>query len=64
MEDEGLLKRTHGGAISNPKTRNKPQHHSNRYGEVTLVKFQLRKKQYSISDQTILSLSVDLPYIM
>ncbi|OIU71944.1 DeoR/GlpR family DNA-binding transcription regulator [Rossellomorea aquimaris] len=33
MEEEGLLKRTHGGAIPNPKARNKPQMPEERYGK-------------------------------
>jgi DeoR family transcriptional regulator, fructose operon transcriptional repressor len=54
MEDEGLLKRTHGGAISNPKTRNKPQHHSNRYGEGDSRQISIAKEavQYIKSDDT------------
>ncbi len=33
MEEEGLLKRTHGGAIPNPKVRTYAQPPSKRYGE-------------------------------
>ncbi|XXM71050.1 DeoR/GlpR family DNA-binding transcription regulator [Lysinibacillus sphaericus] len=33
MEEEGLLKRTHGGAIPNPKARNKPRRPDKRFGE-------------------------------
>ncbi|WP_064093421.1 DeoR/GlpR family DNA-binding transcription regulator [Rossellomorea aquimaris] len=33
MEEEGLIKRTHGGAISQPNVRQKPQHHLTRYGD-------------------------------
>ncbi|OAT82574.1 DeoR family transcriptional regulator [Bacillus sp. MKU004] len=35
MEEEGLLKRTHGGALPNPKARNKPQMPDERYGEAS-----------------------------
>jgi DeoR family transcriptional regulator, fructose operon transcriptional repressor len=33
MEEDGLLKRTHGGAIPNPKARNMPQPPEERFGE-------------------------------
>ncbi|MCA1058762.1 DeoR/GlpR family DNA-binding transcription regulator [Rossellomorea aquimaris] len=35
MEEDGLIKRTHGGAIPNPKVRTMPQAPAKRYGEGT-----------------------------
>jgi DeoR family transcriptional regulator, fructose operon transcriptional repressor len=66
MEDEGLLKRTHGGAIPNPKTRNKPQHHSNRYGEGDFRQISIAKEavQYIKADDTVFIGGSAIHYVM
>jgi DeoR/GlpR family transcriptional regulator of sugar metabolism len=43
MEEQGLLKRTHGGAIPIPNVRQMPQPHTKRYGEGSLYQNAIAK---------------------
>ncbi|MGR3764361.1 DeoR/GlpR family DNA-binding transcription regulator [Rossellomorea sp. NS-SX7] len=55
MEEESLLKRTHGGAIPNPKARNRPQPPSVRYGEGNEAQAAIAKAAatYIKADETV-----------
>jgi DeoR family transcriptional regulator, fructose operon transcriptional repressor len=66
MEDEGLLKRTHGGAIPHPKARNKPQHRLNRYGEGDVRQHSIAKVavQYIKADETVFFGGSSIHYVM
>lgn len=66
MEEEGLLKRTHGGAIPNPKVRTKPQASSERYGEGTDYQNAIAKEavRHIKEDETIFIGGAAIHYVM
>ncbi|MDP5276770.1 DeoR/GlpR family DNA-binding transcription regulator [Chengkuizengella axinellae] len=51
MEDQGLLKRTHGGAISVPRVRNSAQAPSIRYGEGSITQNAIAKSAVSYIEE-------------
>jgi DeoR family transcriptional regulator, fructose operon transcriptional repressor len=66
MEEDGLLKRTHGGAIPNPKARNKPQVPSMRYGEGKPAQDAIAKTaaDYIKEDETVFISGSSIHYLM
>ncbi|TMU87453.1 DeoR/GlpR transcriptional regulator [Bacillus sp. BHET2] len=66
MEEEGLLKRTHGGAIPNPKVRTKPQARSERYGEGTDYQNAIAKEAvlHIKEDETVFIGGAAIHYVM
>ncbi|WP_175989317.1 DeoR/GlpR family DNA-binding transcription regulator [Bacillus sp. Marseille-Q1617] len=66
MEEDGLLKRTHGGAIPNPKARNKPQAPSIRYGEGNPAQNAIAKAaaEYIKEDETVFIGGSSIHYLM
>jgi DeoR family transcriptional regulator, fructose operon transcriptional repressor len=66
MEEQGLLKRTHGGAIPNQKSRNKPQPGSRRYGEGDVHQIAIAKTavHYIKEDETVFIGGSSIHYVM
>ncbi|PFA67040.1 DeoR family transcriptional regulator [Bacillus sp. AFS015802] len=66
MEEEGLIKRTHGGAIPNPKVRTKPQAPSKRYGKGTDYQHAIAKEAvlHIQEDETIFIGGASIHYVM
>lgn len=66
MEENGLLKRTHGGAIPNPQVRNMPQPPSTRYGEGSTYQNAIAKiaASYIEEGQTVFIGGAAIHYVM
>ncbi|EDL65274.1 DeoR/GlpR family DNA-binding transcription regulator [Bacillus sp. SG-1] len=66
MEDEQLLKRTHGGAIPLPSVRSMPRNNEERFGESTPYQKQIAEKAaaYINPDQTVFIGGASIHYAM
>ncbi|WP_409253086.1 DeoR/GlpR family DNA-binding transcription regulator [Bacillus sp. SCS-153A] len=66
MEDDQLLKRTHGGAIPLPSVRSMPRNNEERFGESTPCQKQIAEKAaaYINPDQTVFIGGASIHYAM